>query len=208
MQVTQFLMGDQTTMLCSEFTSGQTGVACLEEITTVEQIQATGDRPCSLSYNNVDCGSCSITASACVVSECSVHGIPSVNTCTNTGVDTIFQVLPYYTGASSPTALTVGGSAPAPVSVPVLPPVVAPTPVSTPVPVPVPVPAPVPVLEPVVTSTPVLGALTAAPTPSVVVETSAPTNSLSPVAEGATAAPGESSCPTQTWSVHLIYRFF
>jgi hypothetical protein len=131
--ITQFLTGQQTGTLCSEFTSGQTGVACLEDVTTVAQLQATGDRPCTLSYNNVNCGSCTITSAACVVAECSAHGIASVNTCTNTGVNTIFQVLPYYTGASMPTALTVGGAgpAPAPVATGTAPVAPAPAPVAT-----------------------------------------------------------------------------
>ena len=40
--------------------------------------------------------------------DCSIHGVPVVDSCAGTGMDGIFQVLAFYTGAVDRSTLTVG----------------------------------------------------------------------------------------------------
>ena len=107
----QFLTGGQTQRLCSEFTSGQSGTVCLEYSMGVEALdpnQNAVDQTCVLSYNNANCGSCTLSAAGCILADCSIHGVPSINTCQSIGVDTLFQMLPYFTVNKGTSELAVG----------------------------------------------------------------------------------------------------
>jgi len=165
------LTGTQIFSLCMDYSVGQTGTVCVGSTLDVESLALPEgtEQPCDLSYQGVACNSCVIDPQGCWIADCSVHGVPSINTCTGTGVDGIFQILPYYTGNADTSALGVGvcGAAPPPTPPPVPPPTPAPVqpvpppppppvqPVPPPPPPPVPVPVPAPVSVPVPMPVPV-----------------------------------------------------
>jgi len=111
-----FLQGSQTFQMCMEYVSGDLAgtTACLSNTFDLETLSsnnnATEQQPCTLSYQGQDCDSCALLANGCWSADCSVHGVPVVDSCANTGMDGIFQVLAYYTGAVDSSTLTVGGS--------------------------------------------------------------------------------------------------
>lgn len=163
----QFLRGEQSTEICTEFTSGQTGKACLKDTVGVDFLDNSNvERPCSLTYNGLDCLSCTIDAAGCLIADCSNHGVSSVNTCAKTGVDTIFQILPFYTGAAIGGGLTLGCGVQSATS-PTIAPVAAAMPTAAPAPVESSTTAPLtpftePTMEPdpLLTPAPVVGSTT------------------------------------------------
>jgi len=120
--LTQLLTGGQTLRLCSEFASDSRHagtVVCLQEtagvdaLANLEQENGDVDRACVLEYNQEACASCTIASTGCIVADCSRFGQDLIiNTCRENdsleGDITPFQILPYYGGTSSASALTVG----------------------------------------------------------------------------------------------------
>ena len=112
-----FLQGSQMFELCMDYVSGGDGLAgttaCVGNTLGIEtfSVNAT-EQPCMLSYEDQECDSCVIQENGCWVANCSIHGEPMVDSCAETGMDGIFQVLAFYTGAVNRSTLTVGTCAP------------------------------------------------------------------------------------------------
>lgn len=94
-----FLQGFQMQEFCLDYTAGLTGQVCWGSTVDVQAVgENTRDLPCFMTYNGVECNSCVVT-SGCWFADCANHGVPVVNTCSGTGVDSgLFQVLAYYFG--------------------------------------------------------------------------------------------------------------
>lgn len=119
--MSQFLTGGQSMRICTEFTVGSTGTVCFEDagVDALTNLQSNGDlggsedRPCVLEYNQEACASCTITSTGCIVADCSNFGVVQmIDTCQNeeslSDNARLFQILPYYSGARSASALSVG----------------------------------------------------------------------------------------------------
>jgi len=88
--------------LCLEYSTGQIGTVCWGanlDLETQTDVNAT-ERPCYISYNGVNCNSCTETLpDGCWIADCSNHGeTEMVNTCLGTGIAGLFQPIAYFSG--------------------------------------------------------------------------------------------------------------
>jgi len=103
-----FLQGFQMQEYCFDYTLGLTGQICWGSTVDVEALGANvTDIPCFMTYDSVECNSC-VVSSGCWIADCDNHGVPVVNTCDGTGVDSgLFQVLAYFGNTTNPGDLSV-----------------------------------------------------------------------------------------------------
>ena len=104
----EFLRGSQMEEYCFEYTAGQSGRVCYGSTVDVETIASnTTELPCFISYDGVKCNACVLLGN-CWIADCDNHGVPIVNTCNGTGVDSgVFQILAYYANSTDPSDLIV-----------------------------------------------------------------------------------------------------
>jgi len=114
--VSAILAGTTTVEVCIDYTTGvHVGhrVCAMDTVDErdIHKNSATAvERPCTITYDGVECTWCLVTVEGCWMASCSnvVGGTTPIDTCQLTGVDAEFQLLPYMSGVQNSSELTVG----------------------------------------------------------------------------------------------------